>query len=155
MPQPIFIFKVALLGEKDIWRRIALKGSDTLEDLHGAIYVAFDRDEEHLYSFYVPPLGGKGTFRSRIRNAAEYTAPYSFEGDSAFGTDAANAGETKIESLGFSPKRKFYYLFDFGDEWWHEITVEKTDAEAEKGKKYPCILEKKGKSPPQYDYEEE
>jgi Plasmid pRiA4b ORF-3-like protein len=42
----------------------------------------------------------------------------------------------------------FYYLFDFGDEWWHEITVEEIEANAEKGR-YPRVLEQKGKSPPQ------
>ncbi len=47
------------------------------------------------------------------------------------------------------------YLFDFGDEWWHDITVEQTDAPAEKGK-YPRIVEEHGKAPPQYpDLDEE
>jgi hypothetical protein len=48
----------------------------------------------------------------------------------------------------------FFYLFDFGDDWWHEITVESVDAPAEKGK-YPRIVETHGNSPPQYPEDEE
>lgn len=47
------------------------------------------------------------------------------------------------------------YLFDFGDEWWHEITVEQIDAKPEEGG-YPRVLEEHGQSPPQYpDMDEE
>ena len=59
MSQPIFVFKVALAGRKSIWRKIALRGNHTLDDLHEAIFDAFDRDDEHLYSFYFPAAGTK------------------------------------------------------------------------------------------------
>ena len=49
MPQTIFVLKVALAGRKGIWRKIALRGGQTLDDLHEAIFEAFDRDDEHLY----------------------------------------------------------------------------------------------------------
>jgi len=66
-----------------------------------------------------------------------------------------NAAKAIISSLKLKKKQVFYYLFDFGDEWWHEITVEEIDAEGEKGK-YPRIVEQKGKSPPQYpDFDED
>jgi len=147
MGQPVFVFKVALTGAEDIWRRIAVRGAQTLDDLHYAIFDAFDREEEHLYSFYFPKPGSKG--RARIRNAQEYTCSHAAD---EYG---AQTTEAKLTSLGLTPRRKFYYLFDFGDEWWHEITVEKIDAPAEKGE-YPRVLEKQGASPPQYpDVDEE
>ena len=146
MSPPVFIFKVALAGAKRVWRRIAVRGSQTLDDLHGAIFVAFDRDDEHLYSFYFPKPGSKG--RARIRDAQEYTCSYAAKG--AWGNEpGVKTTDAKLTSLGLTPRRKFYYLFDFGDEWWHEITVEQTDAPAEKGQ-YPRILETHGASPPQY-----
>lgn len=147
MAQPIFVVKVALSGRKSVWRRIALRGTQTLDDLHEAIFDAFDRDDEHLYSFYFPKPGSKG--RARIRDAEEYTCSYAAD------ELGAKSTEVKLKSLGLTPKRKFHYLFDFGDEWWHEITVEQTDGPAEKGE-YPRVLEKHGASPPQYpDLEEE
>ena len=152
MGQPLFVFKVGLAGRKSIWRKIALRGSQTLDDLHEAIFDAFDREEEHLYSFYFPKPGSKG--RARIRNAQEYTCSYAAE--NAGGDEpGVKTTDAKLTSLGLTRGRKFHYLFDFGDEWWHEITVEQTDAPAEKGK-YPRILETHGASPPQYpDLEEE
>ena len=147
MGQPILVFKVALAGRKSVWRRIALRGTQTLDDLHEAIFDAFDRYDEHLYSFYFPKPGSKG--RARIRDAEEYTCSYAAD------ELGAKSTEVKLKSLGLTPKRKFHYLFDFGDEWWHEITVEQTDGPAEKGE-YPRVLEKHGASPPQYpDLEEE
>ena len=146
MGQPIFVFKVALAGQKSVWRKIALRGSQTLDDLHEAIFDAFDRYDEHMYSFYFPKPGSKG--RARIRDAEEYTCSYAADELGVKVTDA------KVASLGLTPRRKFHYLFDFGDEWWHDITVEQIDAPAEKGD-YPRILEEKGESPPQYPDEDE
>jgi hypothetical protein len=157
MPQPIYVFKVALSERKSVWRRIGVKANQTLDDLHEAIYGAFDRDDEHLYSFYIPKPGGRNrSLRLIVRDAKEYTHPYAFKGDSVFATDAANAAETTIASLNLAPKRKFYYLFDFGDEWWHEITLESIDGQSKDRARYPRVLEAKGKSPPQYpDFEDD
>ena len=60
-----------------------------------------------------------------------------------------------VGSLGLEEKDKFYYLFDFGDCWWHEITL-LSIINVEKKKGYPKIVKKVGESPPQYpDYEED
>lgn len=49
----------------------------------------------------------------------------------------------------------FRYLFDFGDMWWHEVTVEQIDAKSEPGK-HPRVIATRGESPPQYpDLDEE
>ena len=53
------------------------------------------------------------------------------------------------ESLDLTEGQVFYYLFEFGDEWWHEVTVENTDGAADEGE-YPRTIEKKGESPEQY-----
>ena len=150
MSPSIFVFKVALSGRKSICRKIAIKGVQTLDDLHEAIYDAFDRDDEHLYSFFFPKKSGKINLRKIYNESVEYTSPGMFEGDGGFcKEDQMNAAKTKIDALIRKKGQVFYYLFDFGDEWWHEITVEETDAKAEKGQ-YPRVLERKGKSPPQY-----
>lgn len=143
----VFVFKVALAGRKNVWRRIALQGNQTLDDLHEAIYDAFDRYDEHLYSFYFPKPGAKG--RNRLRDAVEYSHSYMTEESDLFHETPGNAAKAKLSTLGLRPKQVFLYLFDFGDEWWHDITVEQIDALAQKGK-YPKVLEKHGTSPPQY-----
>ena len=150
MKEPVFVFKVALKGRKSIWRRIAVRGNQTLDDLHEAIFDAFDRYDEHLYSFYFPKPGAKMSRRYGMRDGIEYASPEMLEADGPFSDpDVPNASKTKINGLTLKPKQVFYYLFDYGDEWWHEITVEAVDAPQEKGK-YPRVLNTRGASPPQY-----
>ena len=69
----IYVFKVALQAQKKIWRRVALRSDQTLDDFHNSIFEAFERHDEHLYSFYLLPLGSKG--RRALVEATEYTSP--------------------------------------------------------------------------------
>jgi hypothetical protein len=156
MANPVFVFKVALAGRKSIWRKIAIRGDQTLDDLHEAIYDAFDRDDEHLYSFYFPRPGAKKSRRLTMRDGVEYASSFTCEDPGPFSDPGPrDAAETKLDSLKLKPEQVFYYLFDYGDEWWHEITVEEVDAEEEEGK-YPRVLQTRGASPPQYpDMEDE
>lgn len=147
MSQTVFVFKVALAARKKIWRRIAVRGDQTLDTLHWTIFNAFDRYDEHLYSFYFPKPGAKG--RARLHGAEEYTHPFDAEENAIESKRRSNAEKARIDRLGLKPSQSFLYLFDFGDEWWHEITVEQIDAPAQNSQ-YPRILKTNGKSPPQY-----
>lgn len=154
MAPPVCVFKVALQGDKKIWRRVAVRRAQTLDHLHNIIFKAFDRFDPHLYSFYFPPPGAKG--RAAVRWAKEYTSPIELEpfyypGQSEL---PGNAARAKLLSLDLEPGETFLYLFDFGDSWWHVVTVEDTHAPAQPGR-YPRILEKRGESPPQYEPEED
>jgi hypothetical protein len=60
----------------------------------------------------------------------------------------------KLDNLKLDTGTVFYYLFDFGDEWWHEVTVKSIEPEKE-GTKYPRIVKVQGESPPQYPEMEE
>ena len=68
----IYVFKVKLYYQKRIWRTIAIREDQTLDDFHNAIFEAFDRFDEHLYSFYMT-FGN--TRQDRYRNSQEYTHP--------------------------------------------------------------------------------
>lgn len=124
---------------KEVSRTIQIKGSQTLEDLHRIIFKAFNRWEEHLYEFNL----GKGPYdRSAI-----YSLPC--EWDWGEDKDLGDVRKTTIDSLGVKVGRAFGYRFDFGDEWLHQINV--VDIEETSGKgKYPKIIERVGKNPPQY-----
>lgn len=150
----IFIFKVKLLYNKRIWRTIAIQENQTLADLHDIVFEAFDRYDQHLYSFY---LTGGSTRKDRFRNCPEFTDPMTVQEQRGmgFGHSSENAEKTKIKDLNLTIKDKFEYLFDFGDNWLHEIVLEKIK-DSIPSDKYPKIIKKNGESPDQYpDYDDE
>jgi len=145
-PSKGFVFKVALKGSPGTWRRIAVRGDQTLHRVHAGIFAAFDREEEHLYSFYFPKAGARG--HARLPTAVEYTHPFAAESD-PFGETHPDASKARLDRLGLRVGQKFEYLFDFGDSWWHEITVEAVAALRSAGAPV-SLLERRGASPAQY-----
>ncbi|MDQ7780371.1 MAG: hypothetical protein RDV41_11805 [Planctomycetota bacterium] len=127
---------------KVICRTIQIRGDQTLEDLHLAIFDAFDREEEHMYEFQV---GGK---RPMDRNAKHYVLPVTEE-DSFGNKKPAGTINATIGALGLKKDEAFGYWFDFGDDWWHQVTVMDIEEKAGAGK-YPKVTKRVGESPPQY-----
>ena len=152
----VYTFKVALDSDKRTYRVIEIRGNQTMDAFHEIIFNAFDRDDEHLYSFYLTRKPIKSV--NRRYDFAEYTDSEAAEdGNSLFGGPATHdASSTNIEELNLKIKDKLYYLFDFGDSWWHEITllsINDLNIIATKG--YPKIIKKVGKSPPQYYFDDD
>lgn len=113
--------------------------------MHFAIFDALDRDEEPLYEFRF----GK---RPDDRKGPVYVHPAAF--DPYEESPPGVADETTLESLSLRVRRRCYYLFDFGDDWWHVIEV-MTIAPAAPAGKFPKVTERIGQSPPQYpDFDE-
>jgi hypothetical protein len=149
---------------QEVWRTIAIRGDQTLEDLHWAIFDAFDRDDPHMYEFQF----GK---KPHDRKAKRYVMPEVLEGDflsfalekffSQGASDAdlsaleylrdEDATVTTIGSLPLKPRSVFWYWFDFGDDWWHKIKVVSIEKEYPKDE-YPKVVDRVGESPPQYPH---
>jgi Plasmid pRiA4b ORF-3-like protein len=124
-------------------RSILIRGDQTLADLHHAIFEAFGRWEEHFYEFQF----GKGPMDP---GGLRYVLPSAFKVQS--GDNRPPAGRvdlTTIESLRLKVDGRFGYWFDFGDDWWHQINVEKL-LTTPSGGKYPTIIKRQGENPPQY-----
>jgi hypothetical protein len=111
-----------------IWRRIQVPDC-SLDDLHDVIQSAMGWDNYHLYSFSV--------------DGQLYSEP-----DRAREMGMANASRAKLSRLILRPKRKFRYTYDFGDNWEHDILVEKILPRQE-GAPYPIVLEGKRACPPE------
>ena len=129
-------------------RTIEIRGNQTLEDLHHAIFDAFGRSDHHMYEFQfgTEPMDPK---------APRYVLPGAFETD--LGEENPPAGRvdrTRIDSLGLGVGRSFGYWFDFGDDWWHQINVEAIEDKIPTGK-FPKVTKRVGKSPSQYLDEDE
>ena len=139
------IAEAFLKRNREISRTILIGGNQTLEDLHHAIFSAFDRWDEHMYEFQL----GKGPHDPKSKR---YVLPEAFE--SREPNMAGNVAETTIDSLGLKVDQAFGYWFDFGDDWWHQINVMAIDDKVPKGR-CPKVVKRVGKSPPQYPDEEE
>jgi hypothetical protein len=105
-PVPTYQLKIALTRMKPpVWRRIQLPATDTLEDLHHIIRIAFDWDDDHLHMFTVDGRHYADPFHHLDNTADESTA--------RLGTILPRTGATMT------------YVYDLGDWWEHRITVER------------------------------
>jgi tetratricopeptide (TPR) repeat protein len=135
----VYTFRVDLKYAPGVWRKIEIKGTQSLHQLHQAIVEAFERDDDHLYAFFMN--------NKAWDNTAEYGPPY---GETA----ARNSMKARINSLGLDVKSRFLYIFDFGDDWEHPITLLSIRQEASRVK-FPRTVKSKGEAPPQYHMTEE
>jgi hypothetical protein len=133
----------------EVGRTIEIRGDQTLERLHTAIFGAFDRWEDHMYEFH---FGDGPHDYSRGR----YGPPVPLGLAPLFGDDQppGDSAKTRLDSLGLAVDLSFGYWFDFGDDWYHQIIVAAI-GEAEPKVRYPRMTERVGESPPQYMDEEE
>jgi hypothetical protein len=131
-------------------RAIQIRGAQSLEILHYAIFGAFGREDHHMYEFQV---GGKGPMDPKARRYV-----LSGEFDNPMPGTPKPAGDvtcTAIDSLGLKTGDAFGYWFDFGDNWWHQINVVALEEKVPRGS-FPRVTKRTGENPPQYvDWEEE
>ena len=96
-----------------IWRRVEIPGAMTFDDLHGAIQTAMGWEDYHLWTFYVGKI--------EISPAPEQ---FDLPGE----PDAQSADSTTVDEMLAGRRVKFRYVYDMGDDWSHEIKVEKVVA---------------------------
>ncbi len=124
----IISLKVTLRGAKPpIWRRLLAPANMTLADLHEAIQRAMGWDGGHLHVFDID--GGS-------------------YGDRASVDDVADEKRLTLGAVHRSGVVRFAYTYDFGDDWEHTITIEKTLPAAE-GTTYPACIAGKRACPPE------
>jgi len=124
-----YVFKVSL-GE--IWRRIAIPATLSLDELAAAILNAFEFDHDHLYQF---------SYRNRFGALERINHPYMDEGPWA--------SEVLIGDMPLGVGQQMMYRYDFGDNWEFDVTLERIDPVEESVKK-PTVLDRRGESPEQY-----
>jgi len=139
----VFVLRARLLGVKGVRRRLALRGDQTLADLHGALQDAFGWADDHLYAFWLDGVhwSPRGVEFTEPHHARELDDP------------ETRSARVRLGDLMLEPGQKIAYVFDFGDEWRVELTVARIDADD--GGVYPRLLESVGEAPPQYPALEE
>ncbi|MCX5913772.1 MAG: plasmid pRiA4b ORF-3 family protein [Deltaproteobacteria bacterium] len=122
------IFKVSL-GQ--LWFRIAIPANYSLESLASAILNAVKFDYDHLYSF---------SYENSFGALEMINHPYMDEGPWA--------SDVMVGDVPLRVGQGMNYLYDFGDNWEFDITLEGVDPD--KAVKKPVLLEMHGKPPEQY-----
>ena len=132
----IYQLKITLQYIKPpVWRRVLVPSNITFYKLHKIIQAAFGWQDYHLFEYDF------GDIKVNIPDP-DYTP-----GGPSGGKKEINAKKAKIDVL-LTERRKCIYTYDFGDDWRHEIELEKV-LPLKKGQKYPLCLDGAGHRPPE------
>jgi len=105
MNERFYLLHIRLLDiEPEIWRRFVVPASISLDRLHDVIQIVMGWTDSHLYEFSIG--------RKRYTEFPE------------FKEDGLECGRYKLVDLIKQKGRTFRYLYDFGDSWLHELTLE-------------------------------
>lgn len=123
--------KVSLHGSKPpVWRRIEIPSAMRLDLVHEVMQVAFDWHGYHLHVFETV--------------CGEFGAP---DGDDDW-AERKDETTAALAQVAAAEKTKVVYAYDFGDDWRHDIVVEKI-APAEPGVAYPRCTGGRRAAPPE------
>lgn len=131
----VHVFKVSL--GRDLWRRIAIPGDLTLDDLAEAIIGAFEFTYDHLYHFSYRNRFGVETL---INHAVIEEGPWT--------------SETRVGDVPRQEGQSMTYLYDFGDWWEFDVTLERVEP-PDPAPPAPTILDARGEAPEQYPSRDE
>lgn len=119
-----FQFRIELLeAQPPIWRRFRVPANLPLEDLHDVIQIVMGWTDSHLHEFIVG--------EQRYGEASdEWPVP-----------DQAPADEQqfRIDQVVSRPGEHLEYLYDFGDDWEHRLTLEAVDPAAAHAEPIECL----------------
>ena len=108
-PQPIYQLKITLVGiEPPIWRRIQVYGSIKLCCLHSAIQVVMGSTDSHLHQF---EKDGKNWGIPELDEFDEF--------------NLIDESKTLLDKVLKIEGDSMIYQYDFGDDWRHEVVLEK------------------------------
>lgn len=130
MSTDLYVLRIRLSWAKGVWREIAIRGDQTLDDLHRGILEAFEWIDEDTYRFY---LSG------RIGDLNSLYEPERPDQDSR---------EIQLGELDLEEEQEFIYVFSDGDRNVFHIRVMSIDR-PEPGVVYPDVVDERGESPEQ------
>jgi pRiA4b ORF-3-like protein len=133
----ILVFHVRLAEiAPAIWRRLEIRAEGTFWHLHCAIQDAMPWEDRHLHEFRFPT----GDEEARI-GLPGYDE---FEEDEGL----VASWETLLKDWFVAVPSQCLYVYDFGDDWVHTVTLESRRA-AESGVRYPRCTAGARRCPPE------
>ena len=128
--QTVYQLKITLKNIRPpIWRRVVVKSSTTLQQLHLIVQAAMGWDNYHMHSFSIAGI--------------DYGQP-----QPEYDFNVREEKTVKLSQVVVGEKFKFSYTYDFGDSWEHEILVEK-ELPYSPETNYPVCITGKRACPPE------
>ncbi|MCX8522224.1 MAG: plasmid pRiA4b ORF-3 family protein [Rhodoferax sp.] len=124
-----------------IYRDFLVEPDISLPSLHHLIQTAFDWEDMHLHGFALP-LHEESFYRVPADRCYNPVLP--FDGDEAEPTQ--DEEDFTLKDLLQTPKSKLLYMYDFGDDWGHTLTLRKI---VETDLPLPYLLKAEHGSPPE------
>lgn len=119
-----YVLRVELRDLKPaIWRDVWVAPSATLRQLHSIIQAAMGWRNGHLHGFAIPGTGRAGRYWGVPPH--QRFEPRQAQDGMGFGDPANDDTRTRLEQVLQTPKDKLLYLYDYGDDWEHVITLKK------------------------------
>lgn len=130
-PKDVYQLKVTLRGtDPPIWRQLLVPADVTLAYLHSVLQLAMGWDDDHMHEFSV------GRQRFGVTDVF------------ADGPEVIDERTVPLSSVLARPRSKVLYIYDFGDDWHHDIVLEKVVAR-EPGRDYPTCVAGERRGPPE------
>ena len=118
--------------EPKIWRRVDVPLSSTMEALHHVIQASFRWQDYHWYEFAVS---------DRI-----YGLP--IDDDIPSDRKTYKASAIRLKTLIERGVDRFLYVYDFGDDWRHDVIVEEV-RDGDEDAEYPAFVDGARRCPPE------
>jgi hypothetical protein len=117
------------VSKPPVWRRVQVRADTTFTALHQIIQAAFGWSDTHLHSF-------------------EYDGEQIGAPDPDWDNECVDETETALDEVLLGPKDRVRYTYDFGDDWEHDIVLEKV-LEPDVGDRRAVLLTGRGACPPE------
>lgn len=126
-----FRIQIKGISKPPVWRRLKVPHNFSFHQFHLAIQNAFGWSNCHLHEFSEHGYGSDYSIGS----------PHEMCEDNEL-----NSGKVKIKNVFEKVGERFIYIYDFGDDWTHQIVLENiTSGKITK----PVCISGKGKCPPE------
>lgn len=140
----IYNFKIQIKGisKPPVWRKVAIPSDFTFLQFHDVIQIVFGWTDSHLFAFRDVEI------RGNLNISISYD-------ELLYDAEMLDASKIKLSDIFTDDFNKMVYVYDFGDYWVHQITLE---SKSDKKQKYAQCISGKGSCPPEdcggiYGYE--
>lgn len=132
-------FRIYFEEDDSVYRDVAVKHTQSFQDLHQVILKAYEFDSKHQATFY---RSNDHWQRGKEITLQKYDRPYKVE--------PLLMENTTIGSEIRDPNQKFVYVYDFAKNWTFLVELINVSKEENTKLTYPALVRTEGIAPSQY-----